>query len=232
MKDVALMNKKSVRELSEAEIDARIAKYESRPTSHQRAGGAEPGFAWLVTICGAIGVWAAISLLVAEKQKLLHPDSVLPCDINPLVGCGKWVGTWQNEVFFGVSNSVYGLAFFAGIVALGLALVSGARFARWLWCVLAAALSAGMLWIAWFMYESFAVEGSLCPYCLVTWFVTITLFAHTISRVAQSGHFGDKTADAGRALARNRWLGAGVGYAVIILLIVVTFWEQLPLFFV
>lgn len=116
-----------------------------------------------------------------------------------------------NEVFFGVSNSVYGLAFFAGIVALGLALVSGARFARWLWCVLAAALSAGMLWIAWFMYESFAVEGSLCPYCLVTWFVTITLFAHTISRVAQSGHFGDKPPTPGAHLHAIAGSAPGLG---------------------
>lgn len=81
------------------------------------------------------------------------------------------------------------------------------------------------------MYQSFVVEGSLCPYCFVTWLVTIMLFVHVTARSAQAGHFGQKFADAGRAYVRNRWIGVGFGYGLIIVLVVVVFWDQLPLFF-
>ncbi|WP_216380012.1 vitamin K epoxide reductase family protein [Arcanobacterium phocae] len=224
--------KNQISELSEHDIDERIAKFACYPSERQVAGGAERGFAWLMTVCGVIGMWASMSLIIAEKQKLMHPEGVLPCDINPLVGCGKWVGMWQNEVFFGVTNSVFGLAFFAGITALGFVLVADGRFARWLWQALSAALALGIVWVVWFMYQSLVVENSMCPYCVVTWFTTIMLFVHVTARSAQAGHFGDKFADAGRAYARNRWIGVGLSYGLVIVLVVVFFWDQLPLFFV
>ncbi|USR78762.1 vitamin K epoxide reductase family protein [Arcanobacterium pinnipediorum] len=217
--------------LTNAQIEAKLARYDAYPTAHQIAGGAERGLAWLMTICGVIGLWASLSLIIAEKQKLANPQAVLLCDVNPLVGCGEWIGAWQNEVFFGISNSVLGLAFFAGITALGLVLLAQGQFSRWLWQLLCAGLTGGMIWVIWFMYESLAVEGKLCPYCMVTWVVTIALFVHVTARTSQAGHLGQASADLGRAYARNRWLITGLAYVSVTGLIAVTFWNQLSVLF-
>ncbi|QRV01502.1 vitamin K epoxide reductase family protein [Arcanobacterium phocisimile] len=221
------MARKIDSELTEEQIVAKLVKYDAYPTAHQLAGGAERGLAWLITLCGFIGLWSSLSLIIAEKEKLTNPQAILLCDVNPLVGCGEWIGAWQNEVFFGISNSVLGLAFFAGIAALGLGLLARAQYARWLWQLLSVALGGGIVWVMWFMYESLAVEGKLCPYCMVTWVVTILLFVHVTARSAQAGHYGQGAQDFGRSYVRNRWIVIITAYAAVIVLIVTTFWNLL-----
>lgn len=219
------------RELTEEEIDRKIAKFEARPTEHQLAGGAPRELAWVMTVCGIIGVYASLMLIMAEKEKLSNPNAILLCDVNPLIGCGKWIGTWQNEVFFGISNSVLGLTFFAGITALGLVLLANGRFDRWLWMAATAGAGAGILWIFWFGYQSYVVEGSLCPYCVVTWIVTIPLFIHLLARTMQAGHWGEGAMSAGSSLVRNRWLVVGIVYGLLVLFTIVWFWDMWPMVF-
>lgn len=217
--------------LSEEALDAQLARYTARPTDHQLAGGAPRELSWLMTIGGLIGVFASLMLIMSEKEKLTNPNAVLLCDVNPLIGCGKWIGTWQNEVFFGISNAVLGLAFFAGVAALGLALVTNGVFGTWLWRALTVGVVGGIVWVMWFAYQSYFVEGSLCPYCVLTWFVMIPLFVHVLARTLQAGHWGKGAMKAGSALTRNRWLIVGIIYAALIVFTIFYFWEKWALVF-
>ncbi|MCI7550874.1 MAG: vitamin K epoxide reductase family protein [Actinomycetaceae bacterium] len=217
--------------LTEAQIDARLARLRATPSEVQLAGGAERLTAAVILISGIVGTFSSIGLLMAEKQKLSDPDAVLLCDINPLVGCGKWIGTWQNEVLFGVSNSVWGLAFFAGIAALGLALLAKARFASWLWQLLAIGVTLAIAWVLWFQYESFFVEGSLCPYCVLVWVATIPLFVTVWARSLQAHHWGEKASHFGRALVRSRFVIIGAWYFAMIAFTIIVFWDRWVIFF-
>lgn len=220
-----------VEKFDEDALDAQLAHFEARPTQHQLDGGAPRELSWLMTIAGVLGVFASLMLIMSEKAKLSNPNAVLLCDINPLVGCGKWIGTWQNEVFFGVSNSVLGLAFFAGITALGLVLLTNGVFGIWLWRALTVGVTAGIAWVLWFAYQSFFVEGSLCPYCVLTWFVMIPLFVHVLARTLQAGHWGESAMRVGSALTRNRWIIVGIVYMTLIVFTIFYFWEKWALVF-
>ena len=213
------------------ELDAKLAKYEALASEEQREGGLPKVSAAIMTVLGLIGMWASLSLIVSEKIKLSDPNASLACDINPLVGCGKWIGTWQNEVFFGISNSVLGLAFFAGITALGLALFSGGRFGSWLWKLLSLGMIGAIVWVLWFQFQSFVVEGSLCPYCVVTWLTTIPLAYLVWSRSLQAGHWGAGAEKLGSMLVRERFMVVGAIYLVLVIFTIIWFWDKWALVF-
>ena len=212
--------------LSDAQLEARLERFEAKATEHQRAGGASRGTAILFTILGFIGFYASLQLIMAEKTKLKNPETMLQCDLNPLIGCGKWIGAWQNEVLFGISNSVLGFAFFSGVIALGLVLLTDGRFGKWLWRALAVGTVLGLVWVLWFGYQSYVVERSMCPYCVIVWFTFIPLFVHVWARTLQAGHWGEGGEAIGSSLVRNRWIITGIIWVALILFTVLWFWNQ------
>lgn len=213
-------------ELSDAELDEQLNRYQAVASSAQRAGGLPRGAAIVMLICALLGMASSLELLIAEKARLIDSGAVLACDINSFVSCGKWIGAWQNEVFFGISNAALGLAFFAGVSALALVLVTGGRFGAWLWKALSVAMLLGIVWVLWFQYESFFVERSLCPYCFLIWIVTIALFVLVWARALQAGHWGERAEPLGRALVLGRFLISGLWYALLAALALVALWDK------
>ncbi len=215
--------------LSDAELDSYLESVEVQraalPTQAQKKGGAPRELSLLMIVSGLLGMFAAVALIQSEKQLLKDPLGSLSCDINPLIGCGKFLAAEQNSVFFGVSNAVYGLAFFAGITALGLVLASGGRFGRLLWQALDVAMLGATAWIAWFQWTSFTVERSLCPYCLLTWFVTIPLIVNVWARSAQAGHLPCPPG-LRRFLVRGRWFIVLAVYVALVTFAIIWFWDQ------
>ena len=205
-------------ELSAAEVERRLQKLSGAPDAWQEAGGAGLATALCLAICSFLGVVASLGLITAEKTHLQDPEAALVCDVNPLIGCGKWIGTWQNEIFFGISNSVWGLAAFSALFMLALVLLARGRFHSLLWRVLSIGAVGGLLWIIWFVYESFFVSGTICPYCFIVWLATIPIIVLLISRSLQGGHWGDKGRGVGQFLVRNRFLCVFLLYGILIAL--------------
>lgn len=214
-----------------ADMDRRIAKYEAKATDHERAGGAsrETGLLWI--IASFIGMFASAMLLLSERTYLQNPAANLLCDVNPLIGCSKWFTAWQGALLFDVPNALWGALFFAGLIGLGLVLVTGGRLHRALWILSLAGVSLGMVWVVWFGYQSYFVERSICPYCVVVWVAVIPLFVHLLARTLQAGHLGDGATAAGSALVRNRWLLVGAAYLTLVVVTVVAFWNSWALGF-
>lgn len=226
--------KLDLEQLNDSELNEYLQRIEDRrsaaPSEAQLAGGAPLELSLVMLIAGLFGIFASVSLIQAEKHLLSDPLGPLTCDINPLIGCGKFLNSPVNAVFFGVSNAVYGLAFFAGITALGLVLASGGRFGRWLWVVVDLGMVGAAVWVAWFQWTSFTVEESLCPYCLITWTATIPLVINVLARSAQAGHF-PCPAGLRRFLVKGRWYIVAAVYAALVLFAVVWFWDQWLLVF-
>lgn len=197
----------------------------TRPTRHQRAGGAPPRFSWLLVVAGLVGLWASVELLRAEMTWLEDPLAALGCDINPVVGCSTFFGTWQGHLLLGIPNALLGTAAFGALVGVGLMFAAGARVARWLWWLLSAVVLSGFLVIGWMVHQSMAVLGSLCPYCVVTWLVVILVGVHLLARAAQAGHL-PVTRRFARTLVTERWLIVAGTYAVLVVLAIVVFWDK------
>lgn len=128
-----------------------------------------------LAIAGIIGFIASWELTLAKFQTLTDPDAGLGCDFSVVVQCGKNLEAWQGSVF-GFPNPMLGLAGFVAPIAVGVALLAGARFARWFWALFNLGIVGALAFVCWLIYQSIFELGTLCPWCMVVWSVTIPLF--------------------------------------------------------
>lgn len=137
--------------------------------------GLDKALPYILAIGGIVGLLAAF-ILTIEKIELIKDPSFQPsCNISPILSCGSVMGTTQAEAF-SVPNSLIGIAGFAVLAALGVAMLAGARYKRWLWLCIQAGMVFGMGFVLWLQYHSIYVIGALCPYCMVVWAVMIPIF--------------------------------------------------------
>ncbi|MGZ0710729.1 vitamin K epoxide reductase family protein (plasmid) [Coraliomargarita sp. W4R53] len=140
---------------------------------------------WLV-VAGAIGWWAAFQLTVEKFHAYANPGEAASCDFNPLVQCTKNLDSWQGSVF-GFPNPILGLTAWVAPIVVGMAILAGARFARWFWLLLELGLTLALVFVIWLISQSIFVLGTLCPWCMVTWAVTIPTFYIVTLHVLRTG---------------------------------------------
>ena len=147
------------------------------------------GLALVLLATGALGFVSAFTLTVEKILTLTDPDAALSCDFSLLVQCGANLGSWQGSVF-GFPNPLIGLGGFAAPLAVGVALLAGARFDRWFWAVFNAGVAGALAFCIWLMVQSIFELGTLCPWCMSTWAATILMFWTLTLRNAKEGVFG------------------------------------------
>jgi uncharacterized membrane protein len=128
-----------------------------------------------LVVGGAIGFIAAFALTLDDFQRLEHPSSALGCDFSLLVQCGKNLASVQGSAF-GFPNPVIGLAGFFTVLVVGVSILAGARFARWYWIVFNLGVTFAIGFVIWLISQSIFILGTLCPWCMVVWSVTIPIF--------------------------------------------------------
>ena len=148
---------------------------------------------YILAIGGVIGFLAAF-ILTVDKIKLIEDPSFVPsCNINPIISCGSVMKTPQSAVF-GFPNSLIGLASFAIVATVGMALLAGATFKRWFWLGLQAGTIFGVVFVHWLFFQTVYRIGALCPFCMVVWSVTIPIFWYTLLYNLRAGHIKAPTA--------------------------------------
>lgn len=143
-------------------------------------------FALFSIIAGAIGLFASFELLTEYIKTLQQPDYVPNCAVSILVTCGPNMDSWQGSLF-GFSNTIIGVAAFMAPIFVGMALLAGARFSRWFWVSYQIGLLLGIVFVFWLFTQSVFVLGTLCPWCMVVWSVTIPLFWFTLPEPYAAG---------------------------------------------
>ncbi len=133
----------------------------------------------LFIVTGALGWWAAFNLIL-DKIKVLEAaiegvEADLDCNFSLLVNCGVNLESWQGSVF-GFPNPIIGLGGFVAPIAVGVAILAGARFARWFWVAFAVGVAGALAFCIWLMSQSFFELFTLCLWCMLVWSVTIPLF--------------------------------------------------------
>lgn len=140
---------------------------------------------WLI-IAGIIGWVAAFALTVEKVHLLQNPGSTASCDFSVLVQCGANLNSWQGSVF-GFPNPIIGLGGWVAPIVVGVAILAGARFARWFWWCFWAGMAFAIGFVIWLISQSIFSLSTLCPWCMVTWSVTIPSFYAVTLHLLRSG---------------------------------------------
>jgi len=127
-------------------------------------------------VAGLVGFSAAFALTLDKIHLLQDPNAQLSCNFSVLVGCAKNLNSWQGELL-GFPNPLLGLAGWTATIAVGVGLLATrARFARWYWIAFNVGVLLALVLVIFLITESITVLNVLCPWCMVTWLVTIPTF--------------------------------------------------------
>lgn len=173
---------------------------------------------WLI-IASVVGLTAAFALTVEKFVLLENPQDALSCDISPFIQCSKNLSSWQGEAF-GFPNPLLGLMGWMAPLVVGVAILAGARFPRWFWGVFGAGITFAFGFVCWLIWQSLYSLFVLCPWCMITWAVTIPTFFATMLHLTRNGTFTRNERVRERANSLMMWvpLATILAYAVIILL--------------
>lgn len=156
-------------------------------------------YAAFLIVTGAIGLWASSQLLLNKIRLAENPSASLSCDRSVLVQCSANLNADQGAAF-GVPNPLLGVIGFVAPIAVGVALLAGARFARWFWLLFNAGVLAGFVFVIWLIGQSIYSLGTLCPNCMIVWSVMLPMFWVVTLRNAAEGHLGARLKNLGSTL--------------------------------
>lgn len=179
----------------------------------------------LMTLTGLIGWLASFQLAIDDWHVLKDPAYQPSCNISPVVGCGSVMASEQGNLF-GFPNMLLGLAAFAAVIALGLAVLTGARLHRTLWIALNAGALVGVGFVHWLIHQSLFELNRICPYCVVVWAVTIALFWYVTLHNLRRGVIPVPARGRSplRLVLETHWMLLAAWYGVISLLVLTRFW--------
>jgi len=150
-------------------------------------------------VTGFLGWYSAFALTIDKILVLQDPQADLDCNFSVIVQCGANLQSAQGSTF-GFPNSLIGIAAFVAPIAVGVAILAGAQFARWFWIALNLGVTGALGFCIWLMTQSIFVLGTLCPWCMVVWAATIVMFWTLTLFNARAGTFGAPLVRAGNAL--------------------------------
>ena len=88
----------------------------------------------------------------------------------------------------GFPNPLIGIAAWSVVVTIGMAILAGAQFTRWFWIGLNVGVTGALALVIWLIIQSIYVLDVLCPWCMVTWSVTVPVFLAVTLHNLTSGH--------------------------------------------
>lgn len=155
-------------------------------TSVEAATSRILGVSLSLIVLGIVGFIASFALTLDKFALLENPQADLGCNFSVLVGCSTNLNSPQGEIF-GFPNSLLGIVFWSATIVVGVAMLAGATFAKWFWAIYTLAAAASLGLVIWFIGQSLFVIHVLCPWCMVTWAVTIPVFWVLLFHSLRSG---------------------------------------------
>lgn len=176
-----------------------------------------------------LALFASAKLVLTEISHYKNPGGPLGCDLNPLVGCGSSLTTWQAHLFFGVPNALLGTMFFTALATIFVLLIFRLFLPKWMWWALAVGGLAGIALVVFFLYQSVATFGTLCPWCLVVWSSTLPIAVILITNALRLNLGSDS--GLARFCYSGRWLILAILIVLIIFAVVLGLGSRLALLF-
>ncbi|MBX3195872.1 MAG: Vitamin K epoxide reductase [Microbacteriaceae bacterium] len=112
------------------------------------------------------------------------------CEFSALVTCGPNLLSPAGNLL-GFTNAIIGMVLFLGPVFAGIgALASPTGMRPWYWRTFAVVVLGGFALVHVFAYRSIFEFGTLCPWCMIVWVVTIPLFWSVAGWTLRAGVWG------------------------------------------
>ena len=185
------------------------------------------GLAWVLILGGITGWTGAFALTLERLHVLANPDATLSCDLASFISC-KSVMLSDQAKLFGFPNPLIGLSAFMFPIAVGVAVLAGARFARWFWNTFMVGITLGFVFIVWLAHEAIFDIGALCPYCMVAWAGMIPMFWHLLVFLLAEDIIRVPVRTIGfiESIRTSAWVFTLVTEFALIAVIAVKFWNQ------
>lgn len=116
---------------------------------------------------------------------LKNPNSLLSCNLSPIVDCGSVLGN-KLAALFGFPNAFLGMIFFAILATSGLVLLSGGKFVSWYRKFVLGVTLALAAFSVWFFSVSLYSIGKICIFCVAGWIVAVPLFWYGLNNYLRS----------------------------------------------
>ncbi|MGV9192842.1 vitamin K epoxide reductase family protein [Microbacterium sp. MC2] len=143
---------------------------------------------WIVA--AVLGGTVSFLLYLEYIGQLTGGTPIVSCDVSPLVTCGPNLLSPGGNLL-GFTNSIIGITMFLGpVYAAVSALAAPGGLRRWYWRVYVLGLTAAFVLVHFFAWRSVFEYGSLCPWCMIVWLVTIPLFWFTLGWSLRDGVWG------------------------------------------
>lgn len=160
-------------------------------------------------------------VLSADAVKLAaNPSTVLSCDINSVISCGKVAETWQAHVL-GFPNAFLGLICEPVIILLTLSMVLRVRFPRWFMISANVVYLCGLVFALWLFSQSLLVIHAFCPWCILVSIGTLITFFSLTRLNILSGYLMNIDKPFGKfvtMLVRNR-VDVAVAFLLVVLML-------------
>jgi uncharacterized membrane protein len=178
-----------------------------------------PAFGIWLILAGVVGWTAAFELTLERLHLLANPAAAASCDFSVLVQCKANLESWQGSAF-GFPNPILGLAGWVAPVIMGVAVLARVRFPGWFWGVFWFGTASAFGLVTWFISQSIFQLHTLCPWCMLTWSMTIPTFYAVTVHVLRIGAIPVTERTQVRAGRLMVWvpLATILSYAVVILL--------------
>ncbi|MDC7802305.1 vitamin K epoxide reductase family protein [Microbacterium laevaniformans] len=159
---------------------------------------------WIVA--GALGGIVAFLLYLEYIGQLTGGTPLISCSISPIVTCGPNLLSPGGNLL-GFSNAIIGIMLFFGPVYAGVsALAAPGGLRTWFWRVYAIFVAGAFVFVHVLAYRSVFEYGSLCPWCMVIWLVTIPLFWTVLGWTLADGVWGSAAGVRRIGVAVLSWL--------------------------
>ncbi|HEX5448039.1 MAG TPA: vitamin K epoxide reductase family protein [Candidatus Saccharimonadales bacterium] len=185
----------------------------------------EKSLPWLLLVGGIIVTLAAIALSVEVFDRLKNPSYVPVCNLNPILSCTNVADSNQAHAF-GLPNYFIGIAGYAAIATIGVAMLAGAKFKKWFWQLVEVGMLFAFVFMSWLQFQTLYRIGALCLFCMVLWVWTAPMFWYTTLYNLRQGHIPTPARLKGVVAFANRHHGdiLLLWFLLIIALILKRFW--------
>lgn len=189
--------------------------------------GGTRGLAWTLIIGGFFGWLAAFSLTLERFHVATNPDATLSCDLATFISCKSVMLSAQAKLF-GFPNPLIGLSAFMFPIAVGAAILAGAKFKRWFWMLFLLGNTLGFTFVVWLSYQGIFEIGALCPYCMVAWAAMIPMFWHLLIYMLAEDIIPVPVKMVGfvESIRDWAWVFTVVTELILISIILIKFWDQ------
>lgn len=176
---------------------------------------------WL-SLAGLLGLLAAFVLTIEKIHSITNPDEGASCDFSVVVQCSANLSSAAGAVF-GFPNPLLGLMAWPFVLATAALVLFAVKLPKFWWYGFFTGVTGALIFVTWLQFQSIMILGTLCPWCMVTWFAVIPTWLATLAHMGSLGLWSTK------AVKFFQGLKAYVPVISLVWFAAIAFWAQLRL---